>query len=149
MMKPLPLITLVAMIALAPSCATSPDKISPQYVSDIQYMELDCAQMAAEQGRLVSALAEASRAQSTARSNDAWGVLLIGVPTASLSGSNQAGYVARLKGEIEALQRAAVKKRCGLEAVSPDEIIENSKAMTKAEFRERQSKSPRDRLMDR
>lgn len=83
----------------------------PAYVSDIAYMPLTCEQLAA------------SDAQRKARSNDTVGVILLGLPVSSLSGSNQASQIARLKGELEALQRAAIKKDCGLELVTPAEMV--------------------------
>lgn len=107
-----------AGVALS-GCATKPESIAPAYVSDIQYLNMTCAQLGEEQARLVAALAAASDAQRKARSGDTVGVIFLGLPTASLSGSNQASNIARLKGELDALQRAAIKKDCGLVNVDP------------------------------
>lgn len=133
------LCSVFATLLILNGCATPPDKIAPQYVSEIQYINLTCDQMAAEQSRLLTALAEASRAQHQARGDDALGVLLIGVPTSSLSGSNQASYVARLKGELEALQRAAIKNNCTLAQVTALDAVNAGLAKDAAimqEFRE-------------
>ena len=74
-------------------------------------------QLAQEQSRLVSALAATSEAQRRARSGDTVGVIFLGIPTASLSGSNMASEVARLKGELQALQKAATLKNYNLAPV--------------------------------
>lgn len=114
---------LLSSLAILTGCATKPESIMPAYVSDMGYMQYTCDQLAEEQSRLHSALASASDAQRRARSNDTVGVIFLGLPVSSLSGSNQASHIARLKGELEALQRAAIKLDCGLDLVPIDEII--------------------------
>lgn len=74
------------------------------------YRSWTCDQLAEEQPRLVAALSSASDAKRKCRSNDIAGVILLGVPVSSLSGSNMASEVGRLKGELQALQRAAILK---------------------------------------
>ena len=109
-------------------CATKPEAISPAYVSHLGYMNLSCEQLGQEQARLVAALSTASDAQRLARSNDTAGVLLLGLPVSSLSGSNQASNIARLKGEVEALQKAMVAKGCGGEIVNIDDVIKKKES---------------------
>lgn len=99
------------------ACATAPEDIAPAYVSNMQYQAWTCEQMAAESARLASALVAASTQQSKARSNDTVGVILLGLPVSSLSGSNVAPEIARLKGEQVAMQQAQALKNCG--AVNP------------------------------
>jgi outer membrane murein-binding lipoprotein Lpp len=94
-------------------CATAPENIAPAYVSNMQYQSWTCDQMAAESGRLASALVAASTQQSKARSNDTIGVIFLGLPVSSLSGSNVAPEIARLKGEQAAIQQAQTLKNCG------------------------------------
>lgn len=100
-----------------------PESIPPAYVSYMSYMGWTCDQLAEEQGRLVSALSSASDAQRQARTNDTVGVICIGLPVSSLSGSNQASNIARLKGELEALQKAMIQKNCGKNIVPIDDIM--------------------------
>lgn len=107
--------TLVASVALAAasivsSCATAPENIAPAYVSYMAYMQYSVEQLGQEEARLQAALSSASDAQTKARSNDTLGVIFIGLPVSSLSGSNQASNVARLKGELEAVQKAITFK---------------------------------------
>lgn len=97
---------------LLAGCAKSPESIAPSYISDMNYRELDCKQLAEEDRRLTQALATASAQQKNARSNDTVGVLLIGLPVSSMSGDNIAPEIARLKGEQDAVRRARLSKRC-------------------------------------
>ena len=102
---------------LLSGCATAPENIVPAYISEMTYMNYTCEQLAQEQSRLASALAATSDAQRRARSGDTVGVIFLGLPTSSLSGSNMASEVARLKGELQALQKAANLKNCNLPPV--------------------------------
>ncbi len=105
------LIAASAAIVLA-SCAKAPESISASYISDVGYQQYTCDQLGSEMSRLSSALALASAQQEKARTNDVVGVILIGLPVSSMSGDNIAPEIARLKGEQEAVRRAAMIKRC-------------------------------------
>jgi hypothetical protein len=117
---------LTVTVLVISGCATKPESIAPAYISDMAYKDWTCSQLAQEQSRLTSALSAASDAQRRARTNDTWGVILIGLPTASLSGSNVASEIARLKGELQALQRAAILKNCNLPNV-PDPSLKKKR----------------------
>ncbi|WP_202716939.1 hypothetical protein [Thiothrix subterranea] len=52
-----------------------------------------------------------SKMQNSKANVDAAGVFLVGIPVSKLSGDFQAD-VARLKGEVEAIETAQVKKNC-------------------------------------
>ena len=111
------LVILSAAVSLV-GCATAPENIAPAYISEMTYMNYTREQLSQEQSRLVSALATTSEAQRCrARSGDTVGVILLGVPTASLSGSNMASEAARLKGELQSLQKAATLKNYNLPPV--------------------------------
>ena len=104
----------IVTLGFLEACAASPESIAPAYVSDMTYQAWTCEQMAQEQPRLSSALAAAYTQQSNARSNDTIGVIFLGLPVSTLSGGNMAGEVGRLKGELQAIQRAATFKNCSL-----------------------------------
>lgn len=110
-MKITSLVTLLCISSLA-GCATKPENITPQYVSSVQYQDLSCKQLGAELARTEEALTVASGEQNKARSNDTLGVLLLGIPVSSLSGSNKAAYIAQLKGQIEAMSKTAIRNDC-------------------------------------
>lgn len=76
------------------------------------YRSWTCAQLNEEFERLHVALARASRQQEDARTTDAVGILLIGLPVSTLSGENIAPEIARLKGEVEAVRKAAITTQC-------------------------------------
>lgn len=107
----LPLIVLALLALTLGGCAAKPESIQPAYVSHMGYMSYSLEQLAQEEQRLQAALSTSSNAQRTARSNDTLGVLLLGLPVSSLSGSNQAATIARLKGELEAVQKAIILKQ--------------------------------------
>jgi hypothetical protein len=105
---------LVAFVISLSGCAKSPESISASYVSDISYKPLSCQDLGVEFARFDAALTQASNQQEKARENDTIGILLIGVPVSSLSGDGVAPEVARLKGEIEAINRVSSQKRCAM-----------------------------------
>jgi len=108
-MKNFALITLLGLGA----CAPTPESIQPAYVSEVPYQSWTCIQLGEELGRLNNALSTASAQQSTARSNDVAGVILLGLPVGSMSGQSIAPQIARYKGEQEAVNRAMIRNSCG------------------------------------
>ena len=95
-----------------------PENIQPAYISEMGYRDYTCEQLAQEQARLVAALATASDTQRHTRSNDIAGLIFLGLPVSSISGGNIASQIARLKGELEAVQKTAVQKVCSLPVVA-------------------------------
>lgn len=115
------LIILIFLLAIISGCAAKPESISPQYISHMTYKDWTCEQLGQEQNRIVNALSTACEAQYQARSNDIAGVILIGLPVSSLSGSNQAAQISRLKGELQAIQQTGTLKNCGIP--EPPDVI--------------------------
>ena len=107
-----PIAAIIIMAFLVGGCAKSPESISPAYVSEVGYQSWRCDQLAAESGRLSAALATASTQQENARTTDAVGIILVGLPVSSLSGDNIAPQIARLKGESEAVRKVLIAKSC-------------------------------------
>jgi hypothetical protein len=105
-------IAVIAVAATLVGCAKSPESISPAYVSELTYRPFSCQDLAVESARINQALATASTQQEQARTNDTAGVILLGLPVSSLSGDNIAPEIARLKGELEAINRASIQKHC-------------------------------------
>jgi hypothetical protein len=105
--------TLVVVAATcAAACAPAPESIQAAYVSEVPYRSWNCDQLGEESLRLNEALATASTAQSSARTNDAVGILLIGLPVGSMSGQSIAPQIALYKGQIEAVRRASIRNHC-------------------------------------
>ena len=113
-----PAAVLMAAIPVV-GCASRPERIAPAPVSEAPYLDWTCPRIAEESRRLSDALAAASAKQQKASDDDALGVFLLGLPVASMSGGDIGPDVARLKGETEAVQRAATKNNCGETAPGP------------------------------
>ena len=104
----------IVPIVFLTACAAKPESIQPAYVSPVTYDSWTCPQLAQESARVESALTTASKQQTDARTHDTVGVLLLGIPTGSMSGEAVAPEVARLKGSKEAIQQEMTLKSCGM-----------------------------------
>lgn len=115
----LPVAVLVLPLLLA-GCATSPKDIAPAYVSPILYQNLTCDQLAQEAARVSQAAAVASGAQEQQASKDV-AMTTIGVvlfwPSLFFIGGDKgnAAEIARLKGEMQAIEHANISKNCGMQ----------------------------------
>ncbi|WP_404301460.1 hypothetical protein [Alicycliphilus denitrificans] len=100
-------------------CATSSKDIASAYVSPVQYQNYDCDQIVAENQRLAARVSQLGGRLDEAASNDkaimGVGLVLFWPALFALGGTKQqeAEY-ARIKGEHDALQQAAVAKKCGV-----------------------------------
>ncbi len=100
-------------------CATPPDKVKSSYVSPVLYQSLGCTQLSEEAQRVSNRAVEISGAQKSKANKDAvaTGVALVLFwPAAFLVGGDDetTAELARLKGEMEAIEMASGKKGCGI-----------------------------------
>jgi hypothetical protein len=102
-------IILLAMLMVG--CANRPETIHASFVSHERFMDLSCMQLVTKMSATRSDLDKFSKMQDSKATGDAWGVFLLGVPFSKLSGDHE-GDVARLKGEVEAIETAQIKNRC-------------------------------------
>ena len=113
--------TSVALVALV-GCAANPKSIAPAYVSPLQYASYDCPQLGEELHRLASTTALVSGEQKSTATKDNvsvaagvvgtlifWPAMFAFIGTA---GSDQEHEIARLKGTLNAVESAAIKKKC-------------------------------------
>ncbi len=113
------IITLFTLSFLLIGCATSPDKLSTQYIPASSYSNLDCDQIAAslrqKNTRLESLYAKLDKTASDDAAQMAVGMLLFWPTLFFLEGgdSPEAAEYSRLKGEVDALNEASVLKKCG------------------------------------
>jgi len=113
-------------------CASNPDKIDAAYVSPLKYQDYDCDQIALEMDYVGSRTTELYHRLKKERKADNWqmGVgLLVFWPTLfALEGGDgpEATEYAQLKGEHEALRQNSVKRKCGVDYRSPDQIMEDA-----------------------
>ncbi|MDE8349935.1 MAG: hypothetical protein POG74_10710 [Acidocella sp.] len=110
------LLSIMGLVVFLNGCAQSPETIQPAYVSPVTYQNWSCEQLSQEEINLANAYATAAAEQSQARTADTWGVILIGVPTASLSGENIAPQVANIKGQQQAVRQSEISKNCATSA---------------------------------
>jgi len=115
----------VAGIALAMgACAKSADQITAAYVSPLQYDQYSCTQLAEEAQRISGRAAEASGAQNQRAVNDAVmttvGVVIFWPALFAVGGDDAKAYeLARLKGEMEAVEQVSIRKNCGIRFQRP------------------------------
>jgi hypothetical protein len=110
--EPVRKILVVVAAACTFACAPAPETIQAAYVSEVPYRSWSCDQLGEENIRLNEALATASVAQNSARTNDTVGILLIGLPVGSMSGQSIAPQIALYKGQMEAVRRASIRNSC-------------------------------------
>lgn len=108
------------VLAVLVGCASSADKIGPQYVSPLQFSAYDCGQLSLEAQRISARVAELSGVQDQKATNDAivTGVAIVVFwPAAFLVGGNDqnTAELSRLKGEFETIEQVAIQKRCAFE----------------------------------
>ena len=101
-------------------CATSPENITAAYVSPMQYSGYSCPQLREEANRVSGRAAQATGAQNSKASGDAVamgvGLILFWPSLFFIKGDGAtAAEVGRLKGEMEAVEQASVKKNCGIQ----------------------------------
>lgn len=105
--------------ALLTGCASSSGEIAATYISPLQHQHLNCQQLAGEAERVSRRASELSGVQDSKRTSDAWvtaGAIVLFWPAAFfIKGDGAtAAELGRLKGEFEALERAAVEKNCNV-----------------------------------
>ncbi|WP_372424889.1 hypothetical protein [Salinarimonas chemoclinalis] len=112
----------VAILAAAvlAGCASRASDITAAYVSPLTYESYTCDQLREEATRVSSRAIAATGAQNQRASNDAvaTGVsLILFWPAAFLVRGDgaQAAELARLKGEMDAIEQVSTRKRCGIE----------------------------------
>lgn len=111
----IPALAAVSALALA-GCAADPATIAPAYVSPTAYTGLDCGQMNAEAARLSARLATVTGQQQDAAESDAAltavTLVLFWPALFWIGNGDQSAELARLRGEADALQAAAVQRGC-------------------------------------
>jgi len=93
------------------ACAPRPESIKASFVSFEKFGHLSCEQLNTKMIDTRSELDKYSKMQDSKCNGDALGVFLLGIPFSKLSGDHE-GDVARLKGEVEAIETAQVKNKC-------------------------------------
>ncbi len=113
--------TVAAALAVAflAGCATPPKDIAAAYVSTNLYQNLPCSQLRDEAEAVSARMAQAYGVQESKRGKDAAmttvGMVLFWPALFFMEGDGAAAAdVARLKGEMEAIQQVNRLKNCGI-----------------------------------
>src|SRR5262245_66351939 len=109
-----------AMAAVTGGCASYSEKIPATYISPVIYEHLTCRQIAEEASRVSRRAAEVAGVQDSQATRDSvvTGVAIVVFwPAAFFVGGDRgsAAELGRLKGEMDALEQASVKKNCGIQ----------------------------------
>ena len=139
---------LAAAIALSlTACADHTNEIAAAYVSPLQYQDYSCKQIGAELGRVSNRANQVAYDVDKNASGDttamAVGLVLFWPALFFIDGDTpQAQEYARLKGEFDALEQAAIQKDCGI-AVKEDPFqkIEQQRQEAKQQQQQQQSET--------
>lgn len=113
------IVTAVGLLVLT-GCASTSDKITASYISPMQYDNYNCRQLAEEAQRVSARASVAAGAQDSQATKDTvatTAAVIIFWPAAFfVQGDKQnAAELARLKGELEAIEQVSIRKQCGLQ----------------------------------
>lgn len=108
---------LVAVALGTQGCATASKDVASSYVSPLQYQSYDCDQIGSEMNRVQVRVRELGGRLDEANTNDkalvGVGLILFWPALFFVGGTKQQeAEFGRLKGEYEALQQAAIAKKC-------------------------------------
>ena len=97
-------------------CADKSAKIAASYVSPLKYRSYSCAQLTEEYARVLEEAGITNKAQDDVAANDAWamgiGLVVFWPALFFIDNDDQREQVARLKGELKAIDQAAIRKDC-------------------------------------
>lgn len=106
-------------LAILGACASDPKKVSASYVSAALYQNLTCEQLGLEATRVSNLVTEVTGAQRGQRTTDTVvttvGVLVFWPALFFIGGDDEkTAELARLKGEMEAIEKASIQKNCAI-----------------------------------
>ncbi|MGO4525335.1 hypothetical protein AB4097_10780 [Microvirga sp. 2MCAF35] len=109
----------VSLSLTAAGCASRSEDVAAAYVSPMAYSSYSCRELSVEAQRVSAAAAAAAGAQDSSRTKDAvatTAAIVIFWPAAFFVGGNgaQTAELARLKGQMQAVEEASIQKRCGI-----------------------------------
>lgn len=122
-------IAITLLITMLSGCAKSTTEIPAQYISPMQYEGRNCRQLQSELQVVSQRVADLGGQVDKTASDDnaqmAVGLILFWPALFFLDGSTpQGNEYARLKGEFDALEKAAIHKGCGFHIERPQPVTE-------------------------
>lgn len=112
-----------AIASIVAGCATKPENVKATYVSPNVYSFLECEPLLAERERVIAKVAQVSQEQNDKAANDAIAtgvgvVLFLPALVFLAAGDDRETELASLKGNYDALTKAAARANC----LSADEL---------------------------
>lgn len=109
----------IGALVLAAGCAKESADIAPEYVSPLQYQSYSCSQISAEAQSVSARASSMMGVQDKKANNDkvamGVGLILFWPALFFLHGNAETtAEVARLKGQMDALEQASIQKKCGI-----------------------------------
>lgn len=104
---------LCALLLLVAGCAKQPGDIVAAAVPTDSYMQMSCADLTAAKSSKETELGTLSGQQEEAANRDAAWMAIVHVPVASMTKGDHSKDIARLKGELAAIDHAYQAKSCG------------------------------------
>ena len=113
-------IILFGSVLLFGGCAKNASDVQTSYVSPILYENWTCQQLAEEATRISGRAAIAAGEQDRKATNDKVATtvaVIVFWPAAFLVGGDgaNAAELGRLRGSMDAIEKASIRKRCGIE----------------------------------
>ena len=109
-------ITALAAAASIAGCASQPDQIAAAYVSPTAYQGMSCGSLNAEAQRVNARLVQTTGQQQKAANTDAAvtavALVLFWPAAFFIAGKDSSAELARLKGEADGIQAAAIRAGC-------------------------------------
>jgi hypothetical protein len=104
---------------VAAGCAKDANQVGATYISPVLYESYTCPQLADEAQRVSSRAAQSAGVQDQKSTNDkvVMGVgLIVFWPALLMTKGNDenTAELARLKGQMDAIEQTSIKKRCGI-----------------------------------
>ncbi len=101
-------------------CASSSSDVVASYVSPLAYERHSCTQLQQEAERISARAVQLSGSQDGARTRDTIattvGVIVFWPALFAVRGDNATtAELARMKGEMEAIERVSIQKKCGIQ----------------------------------
>jgi hypothetical protein len=117
-------IAAVAAACVVGACAKGSNEISASYVSPYQYDSYTCPQLADEGQRVSRRAGEVAGVQDQKATGDAVattvGVIVFWPALFFLKGNDQqTAELARLRGELEAIEQVSIRKKCAIQFQRP------------------------------
>lgn len=105
-------IVICAAMLLAASCAKRPEDIVATAVPVDTYMQMQCPQLVQLKTQKEMELSNLAKEQKETADQDAAAMAVIHVPVGSMAGNDKEPEIARVKGEVQAINSAYQSKSC-------------------------------------